>query len=148
MRFVASAICLFILLAGCNGTQPIEKYQMVASPNGTVYRLDKTSGEVWVIKDSIMQEVHITRIGLKVNQRYTGEDLYSFTYLGKGLFGEIKTLDEFFRDPKDPLGILSKDSSLSQEDWQAFQWARQNPNDPRAKRILELLRNTDQTKRK
>jgi len=113
-------LLILLILFGCNNPQPAnnappvnnttpaEKYQLVASQNGNVYRLDKTSGEVWMIKDSIMQQVGTEQYRLKVNQQYIGEDLYIFTYLGKGQLGKIKTIDDFRIEDNDPLGILEK----------------------------------------
>jgi hypothetical protein len=72
-----------------------------------VYRLDRVSGEVWLIKNNTMEKVQLKDPRLKIGHRYVGEDLYSFTYLGKGGVGEIKTLDDFRPENKknDPLGI-------------------------------------------
>jgi len=62
--------------------------------------LDKISGETWLIKGNTMEKIQGKDFRLKVGQRYIGEDLYSFTYMGKGQFGEIKTLDDFWKDKK------------------------------------------------
>jgi hypothetical protein len=46
-----------LLLYGCSDFRLSEKYQLSASQDGNVYRLDKTSGEVWLIKGNTMQKV-------------------------------------------------------------------------------------------
>jgi hypothetical protein len=74
-----------------------DKYQIVTSSDGHVYRLDKASGEVWLIKGSSMEKVQEKDLRLKIGNRYMGEDLYSFTYLGKGQLGEITTLDDYWK---------------------------------------------------
>ncbi len=77
-----------------------DKYQIATSSDGNVYRMDKTSGEVWLIKAGSMEKVQGRDFRLKIGNRYVGEDLYSFTYLGKGQLGEIKTLDDFWKEKK------------------------------------------------
>jgi hypothetical protein len=46
-----------LLLYGCSDFRLSEKYQLTASQDGNVYRLDKTSGEVWLLKGNTMQKV-------------------------------------------------------------------------------------------
>jgi len=71
---------------------------LASSTDGNVYRLDRLSGEVWLIKNNTMEKLQTRDFRLRLGQRYVGEDDYSFTYLGKGQIGEMKALD-------DPLGI-------------------------------------------
>jgi hypothetical protein len=78
-----------------------DKYQIVTSSEGNVYRMDKASGEVWLIKGRSMEKLQEKDFRLKIGNRYIGEDLYSFTYLGKGQVGEIKTLDDFWEKKKE-----------------------------------------------
>ena len=47
-----------------------------------------------------MERLQTKYFRLKIGHRYVGEDVYSFTYLGKGLVGEIKTLSDFELDKK------------------------------------------------
>jgi hypothetical protein len=69
------------------------KYQMVTASDGNVYRLDKSSGEIWLVKGNAVQKLPAKDFYLKIGQRYIGEDIYSFAYMGKGIVGDIKTLD-------------------------------------------------------
>jgi hypothetical protein len=94
MFFIAVAV---FLLSACDVTS-VGRYQIAASPNGDTYRLDKTTGEVWLIKSNTAEKIQMVDFRLKVGQRYIGEDTYSFTYLGKGQTGDIKTLDSFWID--------------------------------------------------
>ena len=104
--FVAFLLIAFCLTA-CDNLTSRDKYQIATSTDGNVYRLEKASGEVWLIKGNTMEKVQTKDFRLKIGHRYVGEDVYSFTYLGKGQTGEIKTLDGFELDKKknDPLGI-------------------------------------------
>lgn len=77
-----------------------DKYQLSTSSDGNVYRMDKVSGDVWLIKGKSMERVQEKDLRLKIGNRYIGEDLYSFTYIGKGQVGEIKTLDDFWKEKK------------------------------------------------
>lgn len=96
-RFV---IVLFVSLffIACNNITSQDKYQITTSAEGNIYRLDKSSGEMWLIKGQSMEKVQAKEFRLKIGQRYVGEDVYSFTYLGKGQLGEVKTLDDFWKN--------------------------------------------------
>lgn len=107
MRHFVIFISIALILTACNNITSRDKYQIATSTDGNVYRLDKSSGEVWLIRNNTMEKLQTKGFRLKIGQRYVGEDVYSFTYLGKGQVGEIKTLDDFWIDKKrnDPLGI-------------------------------------------
>ena len=97
MRYLALVTFILLIFVGCNTQTAIDKYQIIASPDGNVYRLDKSSGEVWLIKDGTMEEIQAKSFRLKINQHYIAEDLYSFVYLGKGQLGDVKTLDDIMK---------------------------------------------------
>jgi hypothetical protein len=107
MKILPIVLLVALCLTACNDFIPKDKYQIATSTDGNVYRLDKSSGEVWLIKNNTMEKLQAKDLRLQIGQRYVGEDLYSFTYLGKGQVGEMKTLDDFRLDKKknDPLGI-------------------------------------------
>lgn len=90
MKQLAIVLPLVLCLFACNSLTLGDKYQIVASQNGNVYRLEKTSGKVWLIKGNTMEEVSMQDFKLIVRQRYKGADGYSFVYLGKGRFAEIQ----------------------------------------------------------
>jgi hypothetical protein len=100
MRHFAIVLLTALFLSACNDLTSHDKYQLVASTDGNAYRLDKSSGEVWLIKGNTMEKLQMKDFRLKVGQRYVGEDLYSFTYLGKGHVDEIKTLDDYWLKKK------------------------------------------------
>jgi len=87
-------------LTSCNNLSLSDKYQIASSTDGNMYRLDKVSGDVWLIRGNSMEKIQFKDLRLNIGNRYIGEDTYSFTYLGKGQFGDIKTLENY-----DPLGI-------------------------------------------
>jgi hypothetical protein len=62
---------------------------MLASADGNSYRLDKSSGKIWLIKGNTMEEVRMKDFRLIIGERYQGADGYSFKYLGTGHVGEI-----------------------------------------------------------
>ncbi len=107
MRYFVVFLLTALFLTACDNLTSRDKYQIATSTDGNVYRLDKASGEVWLIKGNTMEKLQTKDFTLKIGYRYVGEDVYSFTYLGKGQIGEIKTLDDFWLDKKknDPLGI-------------------------------------------
>ena len=100
MRHFIIFISIALLLTACNNLTSRDKYQIVASTDGNVYRLNKASGEILQIRGNTMERLQTKYFRLKIGHRYVGEDVYSFTYLGKGLVGEIKTLSDFELDKK------------------------------------------------
>jgi hypothetical protein len=95
MRHIFLFVFLALLLSGCNNFWASEKYQVLASSDGNTYRLDKSSGEVWLIKGGSMEKVPPKDFRLKIGQRYIAEDIYSFTYLGKGQIGDVKSIGDY-----------------------------------------------------
>jgi hypothetical protein len=100
MRNLAVVLLVIVFVTACNDFISREKYQIATSTDGNVYRLDKSSGEVWLIKENSMEKVQIKDLRLKIGHRYVGEDVYSFTYLGKGQIGDVKTLDDFWKEKR------------------------------------------------
>jgi hypothetical protein len=66
-----------------------DKYQLVPSSDGNVYRLDKFSGEIWLIKGKSMGRVLKNNYTINVGDTLQDENGWSFTYLGNGKFGDI-----------------------------------------------------------
>lgn len=99
MRSFTLTLLIVLFLSSCNNFTSIDKYQLIASADGNSYRLDKTSGKIWMIKGNTMVEVQMTDLKLTIGERYKGADGYSFKYLGKGQVGEIDNTIN------DPLGI-------------------------------------------
>jgi hypothetical protein len=97
MKSLTVILLVALFLPACNNLSSQDTYQIAASTDGSVYRLDKSSGDVWLIKGDLMEKVQGKDFRLKIGHRYIGEDLYSFSYLGKGQIGEIKTLDDFWK---------------------------------------------------
>ena len=100
MSKMVLALIVALVLSACNNFPSHDKYQLATSTDGNVYRLDKSSGEVWLIRTDSMEKVQGKDFRLKISHRYVGEDGYSFTYLGKGQVGEIRTLDDFWKEGK------------------------------------------------
>jgi hypothetical protein len=100
MKSLTVVLLVALFLTACNNFISQNKYQITTSTDGNIYRLDKASGEVWLIKGNTMEKLHTKDFRFKIGQRYVGEDGYSFTYLGKGQVGEIKTLKDFWLDKK------------------------------------------------
>lgn len=89
MKSIIAILSVFLLYA-CTDFRPSEKYQISSSTDGNVYRLDKASGEVWLIKGNSMEQIRVKPFMLKAGQQYNDEAGYSFTYLGNGRMGDIK----------------------------------------------------------
>lgn len=105
MKYLTIVLSLTLFLTACDSLPSRDRYQIVAPSDGNAYRLDKSNGNVWMIKGNTMEEVSTKNLRLTIGQRYTGADGYSFTYSGKGQFTEIKSLDEemkkFWKDRKE-----------------------------------------------
>ena len=69
-----------------------DKYQLIPSSDGNVYRLDRFSGEIWLVKGKSMEPVFKALVTIKVGESYHDESGYSFTYLGKGKVDDIQKL--------------------------------------------------------
>jgi hypothetical protein len=94
MMRLAIVLSLALFLTACDSPLSADKYQIVASPDGNTYRLDKSSGKVWLINGDKMEEVLMKDFRLTIGQRYQGADQYFFTYSGKGQFAEVKSFDD------------------------------------------------------
>lgn len=97
MRSLPVLIILFAFgLSASNNSIASESYQMVTSTDGNIYRLDKGSGDLWLIKGTSMEKVMIKDFRVKIGQRYIAEDTYSFKYIGKGQVGDIKSIGDYW----------------------------------------------------
>jgi hypothetical protein len=94
MRRLAIGLSLVLFLTACDSPILTNKYQLVASSDGNTYRLDKSSGKVWLINGNKIEEVATKNFQLTIGQRYMGADQYFFTYSGKGQFTEVKSFDD------------------------------------------------------
>jgi hypothetical protein len=90
MKYLTITLPIVFLLTACTNITSGDKYQITTATDGAVYRLDKLSGEIWLVKGNIMEKLPVKDFSLKVGQRYIGEDAYSFIYIGKGQVGDIK----------------------------------------------------------
>lgn len=97
MRSSLFFAALALSLGGCNNFGICDKYQLLTSTDGNAYRIDKESGEVWLIKGGSMEKIISKDFRLKIGQRYIADDTYSFIYLGKGSVGDIKSIDDYFK---------------------------------------------------
>lgn len=98
MKNVLIGLLAILFLCACNITNT-DKYQVVTSTDGAVYRLDKSSGKVWLIRGDKMDKIREYDFLLRIGNRYVCEDFYSFTYLGKGEVGDIKAGGPIKVDP-------------------------------------------------
>ena len=90
-----------ILLSGCSKLESFDRYELVASTHGYVYRLDKKTGDVSIIEEDTIRKVSEGRIrNLLVGSRFKTEDGNMIRYAGKGKF----------EPDKDPLGIRTPSS--------------------------------------
>lgn len=99
MKRLLFLIMLSGFIISCTRFYPNQQYQLVASTDGRVYRLNKTSGEVWLIEPEgtkkLAEEGLIT---LKASTYYKTEDGGVVRYLGKGKFEPPKPFSEYMRD--------------------------------------------------
>lgn len=76
-----------LALSGCNRFAESSKYSLIASSDGIVYRLDRSSGEVWSIRQGLFSKVsEATEIPLIIGGFYAIEDGTVVKYIGKGKF--------------------------------------------------------------
>lgn len=87
---------IILTIAGASGfvfadrPQDKQKYQLTASSDGKVYRMDNTSGDIWLIDGNDIKKVGAREFILRVGKTYEAEDAYSLTYVGNGQMGGVK----------------------------------------------------------
>jgi hypothetical protein len=100
VKIMLSIFTLFgvvIVLFGCSNFESSDRYELVASAQGYVYRLDKKTGDVSIIEEDTIRKVSEGQIrNLVVGSRFKTEDGNVIRYAGKGKFEPAKN---------DPLGI-------------------------------------------
>ena len=95
MKLIPLTITLVLILIGCENNEIINRFQIISSSEGSMYRLNKSTGEIWSIHEATMEKVKEEKFRIKVGERYICEDTYSFVYKGKGKIGNVKSLDDF-----------------------------------------------------
>jgi hypothetical protein len=92
VKMMLSMFTLFgavILLFGCSNFESSDRYELVASAQGYVYRLDKKTGDVSIIEQDTMWKVEQSRTkDLIVGSLYKTEDGNVVRYVGKAKFEE------------------------------------------------------------
>jgi cupin superfamily acireductone dioxygenase involved in methionine salvage len=89
MRYLLITL-MAITFVGCSDTWICSgnKYQIMASTDGNVYRLDGKTGEVMIISKGTMHKISQSeQTLLVVNGLYKTEDGEIILYLGKSKFG-------------------------------------------------------------
>jgi len=97
MKLIPLTVTLVLLLIGCGNNEVIDGYQIISSSKGNIYRLNKSTGEIWYIHEATMKKVKEEKFRLKVSERYLCEDGYSFVYKGKGQVRDIKSLEDYWK---------------------------------------------------
>jgi hypothetical protein len=96
MKLIPVTVILVLILIGCENNEVIDRFQIISSSEGSMYRLNKSTGEIWYIHEATMKKVEGEKFRLKVNERYICEDGYNFVYKGKGQIGDIKSLNDYW----------------------------------------------------
>lgn len=94
MKPIVSVLLSSLFLFSCNNLTIDDKYEIATSADGSAYRMEKSTGKVWLISGNTMEEIQLKHLRLSIGHRYKGADGYSFTYSGKGKFTDIKSFDE------------------------------------------------------
>jgi hypothetical protein len=108
---IVIVLFLFLTVCGCGIVGSGEgfrtdRYQLVASSDGKVYRLDKKTGEVSTIDGNSIRSIgNSDQTNLVVGMFYKTEEGKLMRYAGKGNFEPSMTAEEFLKKHKDPLGI-------------------------------------------
>jgi hypothetical protein len=77
------AMVLGLLVSGCGDiAAKKDKFQLIASSDGKIYRIDKENGKVSVIENEELKEIKEGRQALKVGEFYTTEDGKVVKYIG------------------------------------------------------------------
>ncbi len=99
MKQLLFLIILSGLIISCTRFYPSEQYQLVASTDGRVYRLNKVSGELWLVeKEGTKKITEQGMIMLEAGNHYKIEDGGVVRYLGKGKFEPPKSSSEHMRE--------------------------------------------------
>ena len=86
-----SLIGVVVFLFGCDALESPNRYELVASAQGYVYRLDKKTGDVSIIEEDTIRKVEQSQTrDLIVGSLYKTEDGNVVQYVGKGTFGVAK----------------------------------------------------------
>lgn len=90
-----------LFAAGCQPEASSERYKVITSATGELFRLDASSGALYKLNGAALIRVTETdRIQLQVNAIYLFENGSYMKYLGKGRFEpatEILTLEEYLK---------------------------------------------------
>jgi len=82
-KILMLAMVLGLLVSGCGDiAAKKDKFQLIASSDGKIYRIDKENGKVSVIENGELKEIKEGRQTLKVGEFYTTEDGKVVKYIG------------------------------------------------------------------
>jgi hypothetical protein len=86
MRTALLIPLLIVLLGGCDQLPGMQRYQLLASPDGQVYRLDAKTGAVDYVTPDGMFSLSEATPKLKQGQYFQLEDGKFLKYIGNGQF--------------------------------------------------------------
>ena len=93
MRYLSIVLIISIMIIGCRNAEISfnNDYQIVTSTDGSVYRLNKRTGDIMIITHGVMHKVtQPEQTLLVVNELYRTEEGKIIQYEGKGNFVPYK----------------------------------------------------------
>lgn len=88
-------VSLLLMLSISGSAIASSKYQIISSTNGNVYRLNKETGEIFVVADQRLLKVkEEIRTKIYIGESFETEEGEVYDYRGKGKF-ELKPLSSF-----------------------------------------------------
>ena len=89
------SIFFMFQLTGCDNSYTSTEYQMTKTQDGKTYRLNTKTGKVFLIKDTHLFEVSISKeTKLIVGKIYISENDEALKYLGSNKFKQLSSDDE------------------------------------------------------
>ena len=74
MKLIPLTVTLVLLVIGCGNNKVNDGFQIISSSKGNMYRLNKSTGEIWYIHEATIKKVKEEKLRLNVGERYICED--------------------------------------------------------------------------
>ena len=107
IKTIFIVLSVISILSGCNDFGMYNRYQLVASSDGHVYRLDRKNGDISIVDQNTIRKISDSdEVNLVVGLFYKTEGGKIMKYVGNGKFEAAMTAEEYIKKKQfGPLGI-------------------------------------------